>query len=147
MRALARSIEGIVEPEADPRADADELIAAVYTTISAIRCTRSAPKPGVRAVGAAGDAIGAPIGGVLEQARQAVKRMQHLVSELDEYLHGRAQPDADSTTVAAAVGEILSMLCPVTADRSIRLVASVVDGGAQVAMAPRELFRVLSNVK
>lgn len=144
VRALSRSIEGIIEPEADPRAEADELIAAVHHDLGNPLHAVSLNLEFALSVLPENDRrANRPC---LEQARQAVKRMQHLVSELDEYLHGRTQPDADATTVAAAVGEILSMLCPLAADRSIRLVASVVDGGAMVAMSPRQLFRVLSNV-
>jgi signal transduction histidine kinase len=145
VRALARSVEGVVDPETDPRGDADELIASVHHDLGNplhavslnLEFVLSGPLDGELRASVAH----------LEQAQLAVRRMQHLVAELDEYLHGRVRADAESTTtVAAAVSEILSMLCPLAADRSIRLVASVADGGAIVAMPPRHLFRVLSNV-
>jgi signal transduction histidine kinase len=145
VRALSRSIEGIIEPEADPRADADELIAAVHHDLgNPLHAVSLNLEFALSAMPEHDRRASRP---VLEQARQSVRRMQHLVSELDEYLHGRLHPDVDtSTTAAAAVGEILAMLCPVASDRSIRLIASVSDGDAVVAMPPRHLFRILSNV-
>jgi signal transduction histidine kinase len=145
LREFARCIERLSEPETDPRADAEELIAAVHhdlcNPLQAISLNlellmsmlpehdRRSSRPR------------------LEQARESVHCMRQLVDELDEYLHGRRQLQHEtSTTVEAAVREIVGVLSPVASHKEIRLVADMLAGDAVVKMPPRPLFRVLSNV-
>lgn len=81
------------------------------------------------------------------QLRQTARRMTQLLAEVDEYLYGRAHPEATTTTtVAAAIDEVVATLTPIAVERSIRLVAERTDPTSCAHIPPRELFRVISNL-
>jgi signal transduction histidine kinase len=83
----------------------------------------------------------------LELMRQAARRMGQLLGELDEYLHGRRNPEAATTSViVTAVEEVVATLGPVAAERAIALEADVADPALDAEIPPRQLFRVLSNL-
>jgi signal transduction histidine kinase len=141
---LGQLVGNIVEPRADRVAAADDLLAAVRHDLG---------NP-IQAIALHLDVLLAQVPETdrrsgrkqLEQARQATLRAQQLLGDLDVVTGARSGSDEPSCLAGAVVTEVLEMLGPKAADKQIRLICSLYDGGARVAIPSRHLYRVLSNL-
>jgi signal transduction histidine kinase len=145
LAGFSQCIERIVAPSPtiDPREEADEFIAEVYHDLRSPLQVVSLNLEYLLA--RAPDNDWAWKQACIGRAVRSARRMQQLVADLDEYLNGRRGADEATTRSRAAVDEVLEILRPAAEANAIRLVGDI-DDDVTVRIAPRHLFRVLSNL-
>jgi signal transduction histidine kinase len=142
LRELGHCAERILDPAGDPRSSAEHLLKDVRHDLgNPLAAVRLNLQYLLSALGRA-EPLGAR---QIEQALQAVGRMEELLDELGDLFPMRGTQTAGQTSIATAVGDVMDVLSPLANQKSIRLYGNVFHGG-KVAIPGPQLFRVLSNL-
>ncbi|HXU68569.1 MAG TPA: HAMP domain-containing sensor histidine kinase [Polyangia bacterium] len=142
---IGRCAERMLRPSNDPRSEIDSLLGGVHhdlaTPLMAVRMSLDVMES---ALVSGGNSMQEHI----DRARRGVDQMRGLLDELADYLrpHDGEPALRGRCTASAAVTDALDVLAPLAARRNLRLVTSLHDADAAIAIGRSQLGRVLSNI-